>query len=226
MKIEYSALVNRLSGRFGGAVASQWQGVPTVRRFTPPSQPRTADQLEVRRIFRGLNRFWLNSQAYLWNRNTWTNRARGAPGTGRNFFIGYNLPELQGETDMAKFRPWSPSRELLPASMAVVATPGTDSLVCVMTPGSEVVPADYTRLGAIIYVTPNSTPNALNYAPLYVANVSSASGATIDHTFSGLVTGQEYVVGAVMVYTATPSTGDPVRDQRLGIIGQTTGTPT
>ena len=105
MKITYSAIINNLSGRSGGVVFSRWQGVRVGRIFTPPTQPRTSNQVGHRNLFRWLNRMYklVNNS---WQLESWKRAAEGRPGIARNFFMASNLTAIGSETDDNSFVPF------------------------------------------------------------------------------------------------------------------------
>jgi hypothetical protein len=41
-----------VNGRLGAFVGSSWRGIPYIKVFTPPGNPRTVDQVAVRSVFR------------------------------------------------------------------------------------------------------------------------------------------------------------------------------
>ena len=109
-KIEYSALLNSISGRVGGSVFSRWQGIPVLRRFVNPSQPRTALQVQHRNVFRNMLAAFgeLPSVNHatpapsindLW-RVSWQQFASGQPGQARNFFIADILAKMRSGVDV------------------------------------------------------------------------------------------------------------------------------
>lgn len=94
MKVTFGPIVTEVSGRFAGMVFSRWQGVSTIRRFTPPSNPNTADQQAIRNLFFNANRTYQQLAGDI--REWWSDWATGIPGIGRNGLIqsfGRNLYE-------------------------------------------------------------------------------------------------------------------------------------
>lgn len=87
-KVEYAPIVSGVSGRFAGIVFSRWRGIPTLRRFVSPAQPRTADQLTTRRAFRVANGVWITllQLAASEVQDSWR-KAAVHPETDRNAFI-------------------------------------------------------------------------------------------------------------------------------------------
>jgi len=85
-------------GKIGGLIYNTWRGIRYVKRFTSPSQPRTALQLSIRSISITLVRAWqgLSPAAQAdWNDYAtshtsvdWTKTARRL--TGCNWYVGLN----------------------------------------------------------------------------------------------------------------------------------------
>ena len=110
MKITYSAIINNLSGRSGGVVFSRWQGVRVGRIFTPPTQPRTSNQVGHRNLFRWLNRMYklVNNS---WQLESWKRAAEGRPGIARNFFMASNLSAIGSGNRRQFLRPVLPATD-------------------------------------------------------------------------------------------------------------------
>ena len=85
MKVQYAPLITSASGRMEGIVATRWKGIPIMRRFTPPSQPRTDAQVDVRNRFRNANKLYpIGTEAF---RDSWMQYAESRPAIARNGFI-------------------------------------------------------------------------------------------------------------------------------------------
>lgn len=88
MKVTYGAIVQRASGRFGGTVHSNWKGIDVVRRFAKPSNPNSADQQLVRKLFQNLTTLY--GQLPTNTKAAWTTWATGKPFIARNGIIQKN----------------------------------------------------------------------------------------------------------------------------------------
>ena len=85
MKVQYAPLITSASGRMEGIVATRWKGIPIMRRFTPPAQPRTDAQVDVRNRFRNANKLYpIGTEAF---RDSWLQYAESRPAIARNGFI-------------------------------------------------------------------------------------------------------------------------------------------
>jgi hypothetical protein len=49
---ELNFIKGTIKGRLGVLVGSSWRGIPYIKTFTPPGNPRTVDQVAVRTVFR------------------------------------------------------------------------------------------------------------------------------------------------------------------------------
>lgn len=146
MKLSYGAIVQDARGRFGGTVHSAWRATRLVRRFRKPANPKTTDQLKVRRIFSNGTRAWTVQNTE--TRNAWQSFAVGKNFLGRNSFIGKNVPALNDQTDLVNFVPTPGDASTLPP-LTVVATPGSGELVVVVTPPTA--PTGWTITKVVAY---------------------------------------------------------------------------
>ena len=58
MKVTPSALVNTLSGKTGGVVASHWKGRAYIRKLVKPANPKTTAQMAVRNSMKVCPSIW------------------------------------------------------------------------------------------------------------------------------------------------------------------------
>lgn len=131
MKVILAPIATRISGRFGGMVASNWKGIDLFRRFKPPAQPRTANQLEIRRIFINLHGLWAQQVTYF--RDSWEQWAKGKAFIGRNEFLKRNVDLLQGESTLEKFV-WSPPDASTIPPVSATFTAGASLITVAITP--------------------------------------------------------------------------------------------
>lgn len=82
-------------------VSAKWKGVPYVRQYVKPSNPKTTAQQSTRSVFSFLSSVWklmaANAQA------AWVAAAKGMPLTDRNQFIKSNLPVIRGQANLHGF---------------------------------------------------------------------------------------------------------------------------
>ena len=125
MKVTYGPIVSSASGRFGGLVASNWKGVDLIRRFRAPSNPDTVAQQEVRTAFQNLNRMFVTMQTE--TKAAWNSFATGRAYTGRNKFIGRNVPLIMGDANMNQFEGTPGDASTIPP-VSMTVTPGVATL--------------------------------------------------------------------------------------------------
>ncbi len=97
MIVTYAPLVADVRGRFGGLVMTAWRGVRVCRRFRAPSNPKSTDQMLVRRIFQNATRAYALQNTV--TRAAWVAFEAGKDFTARNAFIGKQVPVLNDQTD-------------------------------------------------------------------------------------------------------------------------------
>lgn len=90
------------SGQIAKAfVASTWRGVKYVREYVVPANPQTAAQSATRNVFSMLSGMWKVADALAVA--PWDAFATGKKFLGRNAFIGQNVEQMRGESDMDLF---------------------------------------------------------------------------------------------------------------------------
>jgi len=146
VKLSYGAIVQDARGRFGGTVHSAWRATRLVRRFRKPANPKTTDQLKVRRIFLNSTRAWTVQNTE--TRNAWQSFALGKNFLGRNAMVAKQVPALNDQADLALFVPTPGDASTLPP-VTVVATPGVGALVVVVTPPT--VPTGWAITKVVAY---------------------------------------------------------------------------
>lgn len=192
MKITYSALINDISGRSGGVVFSRWQGVRLGRIFTPPTQPRTSNQVGHRNLFRWLNRMYklLNNS---WQAASWTRSAEGRPGIPRNFFMASNLRAIGTDTNDEKFVPFYIQPE--PSSgwtgAAATGASGQITFSWTTTPSPSTSGRSLSQIVAAVWAA--AAPRQTNPTAFMATNNGSGSGGSI--VITGLTAGTYSVIG-------------------------------
>lgn len=189
-------------------VSANWRGVPYVRQYVVPSNPRTTAQTTTRNTFSSLDdqfkRMLANAQA------PWTASAVGKPFTARNRFIQINLPVLRGEVDMANYSGSPGVAGGLPglnaAAAGGVASGEIDADIDI---GDG--PIDWEQPTVIFTALPNRDPTDLMTGFVVEAAVAGAGigwtpPVNIAHTFTGLTAGAEYVVSIIVQWTRADGT--------------------
>ena len=90
VKVSAPAMSLDASGSLGGSVVfSKWKGRNYARVLVIPSNPKTAPQISVRAMMRGLSQDWTNLTAG--NKATWATRAASMIVSPFNAYVSYNL---------------------------------------------------------------------------------------------------------------------------------------
>ena len=219
-KVTYAPIVSDVRGRFGGMVFTQWQGVAAMRRFVPPSQPRTTGQVSHRNLFRALTGLYTRANNTRFQQS-WARRAQGQPGIGRNFYLGDNVRLVGGESDTAKLEPYY-GLTILPQAASLSVTPGTDQLVVAWTAPTGVAPSGYTLAGYVGYAMRDQDLH--DASPEYEQHFISEDDSTLTDTITGLESGEDYRVWIAPYYTV--SGGEGINAEAIGTLRNVTGTPT
>lgn len=197
------------------AVYSSWKGIPYVRRYVIPANPRTTRQVVTRDLFKFLQQMWLLMPSL--GKAPFVLNSSGQKYTPNNKFTSLNVKGLDTSsppTDMS-FYQGSPGAKggLPPASLAV--TPGSGTLTAAV--GAPVLPPDWT-----IYQAQGIAFKNLDPADPFTGSIQAQFDATSPYSlaFTGLTAAQEYVVsvwfewvrpdgshafGTSLTDTATPS---------------------
>lgn len=212
MKVQYGPLVSDARGRFGGMVASAWRGTRMVRRFRAPKNPKTALQVEVRRIFINCMRCWQRQTTTV--RAAWLAYAVGKNFVGRNHFVGAQVPVLKGKTNLNDYVGTPGDAGTLGAA-SITVTPSAATLTVVF--NSVPTIAGWTVTKAVAYVLQDSDWGAV--API----VFQFEGEDVTSPYSVALTPLAavlYQVRGFLVWLAPDGT------TRYSISAPATGTPT
>jgi hypothetical protein len=197
MKVTLGPLVSRISGRYGGTVASNWKGIDLIRRFKAPANPNTTDQQEVRRLFINITAWFVRLTTY--TRAAWNTQAAGRPYIGRNRAIALNIPVLQGTTTLAALVPVPGDASTVPPA-ALVITPGDAQLTATIT--APAIPTGWSITRAIaacvesVDWTTTVDPNAL------VIRESTDESSPYAPVITGLSNGLVYRLWAFLEWLA------------------------
>jgi len=105
-------------------VFGTWKGIPYSRRYTVPSNPRSADQTLTRNSFKFLNSVYKIAPTNF--RAAWQRYAVGKPLTDRNAFIKQNNGMLREASDLDGL--WMSPGAFGGLPVNVTVTPGDDQL--------------------------------------------------------------------------------------------------
>lgn len=149
-----------------GAVAdtivySNWRGVPYVRKYVVPENPRTVAQTLTRDVFKTLSDMWkLQGSLAI---APWGIFTKSKPLTDRNAFMGKNIEVLRGDANMQDFIGSPGARGGLPAD-AIALTAGVGTITVDFTnPGA---PTGWTLVSAIAVAFPDQAPEAAFVGPV------------------------------------------------------------
>ncbi|MEK6794543.1 MAG: hypothetical protein AABZ39_07185 [Spirochaetota bacterium] len=93
--IEYSVLVDHVSGRMGDLIFQRRKQTRYVRRYTPPRDRRSPAQLRRRGQFRALVALWRTLDAGI--QAAWNKEAADLNMSGYNLFISRNMHRMNAE---------------------------------------------------------------------------------------------------------------------------------
>lgn len=180
-----------LSFSAGGKIAntqvySKWRGIPYVRRYVVPGNPKTSGQELTRNTFRWAAGAWVWMPAI--GQEPWTAYAVGRAFTDRNAWMSRAISQLRGETTLNLLE-GSPGVRggLPPASMT--ATGGANSIA--VTFSVPDIPPGWTLTASQAICIPQQNPQTDFAGPL-TAQQATATPWTIN--FTGLEAATPYVV--------------------------------
>lgn len=192
------------------AVYSSWKGIPYVRRYVIPSNPRTTRQVVVRNLFKQLQQMWLLMPAL--GKAPFILNAQGQKYTPNNKFTSVNVNGIDTSSppvDMTGFV-GSPGAKggLPPASL--VLTPGSGQISAAV--GAPVIPDDWT-------ITAAQGVAFLDFDPAgnFVGAIQGQEDLTSTYAlvFTGLSAGDPYIVSAWFKWErpdGTPAYGVSITD--------------
>lgn len=181
-------------------VYSSWKGVPYVRRYTVPANPRSADQTLTRTAFSWLNFAWRT--APLDFVAPWTAAVQGRPLINRNLFLKANVSMLRAASDLTGMV-LSPGAKGGIAS-PITVTPGNDQLTFAgVTPAP--LPAGWTIIGMVGAAIKQQDPQIdQDYEILTVVDNSDPYSVVM----TGLDSVTAYVAAGWWVYQRSASLTD------------------
>lgn len=173
------------------AVYATWKGIPYVRRYTVPANPRTTRQQVTRNIFRNLQHMWLISPGGL--KAPFLANASGRPYTGNNKFTSINLEGVDTvvpPTDFLFFQASPGAKGGLPPA-GLVAVGGALSIAATVT--APQVPDDWTIAAAQGVAFPDADPQVP-----FVGNIQFVEDNADPFVlnFVGLEAATDYIVSA------------------------------
>lgn len=188
---------------FGGAgqigksmVFSKWKGVPYVRQYVIPANPKTVKQTANRNVFTLLNQAYLYAPAAI--KQAFDAYATGKPLTGRNKFFQDNMKLLGVDPKPAGIDGliMSPGNGggLPPTNMVAVG----GALEIDVTVNLPDVPAGWTLAGSVAAAVEQQSPTDDFTGKWFVVTAAVDPGEV---TIPGLDAATEYVVGIFLKWT-------------------------
>lgn len=173
------------------AVYATWKGIPYVRRYTVPSNPRTNKQVAVRDVFRTLQSMWKVAPAGL--RAPFEANAAGRPYTGNNKFTSANLAGIDTSsppTDFSFFIGSPGAKGGLPP-FSLILTPSSGQISAAV--AAPTIPTDWSIVEAEGVAFKDQDP-----ADPFPGSIQYQFDATSTYAlvFTGLTAATDYVVSA------------------------------
>lgn len=192
-KVRGPLLSMRAAGQIGTSqVYATWRGVPYVRQYVVPSNPRTTAQLQVRSPFRWLQDAYRSIPGAL--AAVYEAYTEGRPMIARNGWTRVNLPALNAQTDIMNIT-YSPGARGGPAPASITVTPGSGSLQVNIS--TAALPTGWTIAAAHVVALEMQDPQSDFIGPW---RYGSAPAAPYSVTLSSLGSGVVYIVGAWIEY--------------------------
>ena len=172
------------------AVYSKWKGIPYVRRYVIPANPRTTRQMVTRNLFKKLQLMWLLMPAV--GKEPFEANVQGRPLTAVNKFTSLNVTGIDTETPPTEmdFFSGSPGAKggLPPASITPTPGAGTISLAVV----APQIPTGWTIVEAQGVAFLNQDPQTPFEGTIQAQTDNTSTYALV---FTGLAA-EEYVLSA------------------------------
>jgi hypothetical protein len=208
-----------LSFSAGGQIAktqvySVWKGIPYVRRYVVPANPRTSDQILTRQAFTFLNYVWRIAPADFIA--PWTAAAQGRPLTNRNLFLKQNASMLRTSPDLTGLVMSPGARGGLTSLITI--TPG-DDLITFAGSDPSPLPSGWTVVKMVGVAIKQQDPQT---GEDYEITAVSDSSSPYSVVMSGLDTATDYVAGAWWVYQRSASVTDLAYSASIGVEVTTT----
>ncbi len=177
------------------AVYASWKGIPYVRRYVVPANPRTTRQQVTRLLFKKLQSMWLLMPAD--GKSPFVANASGRPYTAANKFTSINVKDIDTETpptDMDFFKGSPGAKGGLPPATAV-ATPGSTQISVAV--GAPQIPDGWSINMAAGIAFLDQDP-----ADPFTGTIQAQTDATSTYAlvFTGLTTGELYQLSVWFVW--------------------------
>lgn len=192
-KVRGPLLSMRAQGQIGTSqVYASWRGVPYVRQYVVPSNPRTTSQMQIRMPFRWLQDAYRSMPGAL--TAVFDAYTEGRPLIARNGWTRINLPALNAQTDISNIT-YSPGARGGPAPGSMTITPGSGSFTVDVTTPS--LPPGWSVAAVHAVALEQQDPQSDFVGPW---QYGSGTSEPYSVTLSGLRAATEYMVGAWIEY--------------------------
>jgi hypothetical protein len=169
------------------ATYASWRGRAYVRQRVIPKNPRSTDQVANRTLFSFLQQMWKLSPTLV--QDVWTLATNGTPKTNRNSFTQANILAIGFAAVDDSMLVMTNGAKGGPAPTSITLTPGANQIACATT--NPTPPVGWTLVGSIWGIVKQQNPQTDDALAIVAAeNDVSPYG----HTFTGLDTGDPYIV--------------------------------
>lgn len=172
-------------------VYSSWKGIPYVRRYVVPANPRTTKQMVTRNVFRTMQRIWLLAPALL--KAPFLANAQGRPYTANNKFTSTNVKGIDTDAppaDLSFFQGSPGARGGLPPTGLVLTPAAGQITAAVAVPDA---PTGWTLTRAVAVALTDQDPQEEFTGEIVAAYDDSP---TYEVALTGLDADTDYVVSA------------------------------
>lgn len=181
-------------------VYSTWKGIPYVRRYTIPANPRSTGQVQTRSVFSWLNFVWRTAPGDFVA--PWSAAVVGRPLIDRNLFIKQNLPLLRtaGSLDGMVLSPGAKGGIV----SDITITPGAAQLTFAGADPSP-LPAGWTVIALVGAAIKEQDPEADADYEVFTVTDSTTPFSVV---MSGLEASTDYAAAGWWVYQRSASLTD------------------
>lgn len=189
-------------------VYAAWKGIPYVRRYVVPANPRSTDQTLTRDTFKWLNASWKIAPADFVA--PWTAAARGRPLTNRNLWLQKNISLLREASALTGII-LSPGAAGGIAS-PITVTPGNDQLTFAgVTP--DPLPSGWSVVGLVGAAILQQDPQSGTGYEIHVVSDSSDPYSVV---MTGLASVTAYVAAGWWIYQRSALASDLAYSTAIG----------
>lgn len=189
-------------------VYSQWKGIPYVRRYVIPANPRSSGQVQTRNAFSWLNFVWRIAPGDF--TAPWSAASQGRPLTDRNLWIKQNNSMLRTAVDLTGLVMSPGARGGLASTITI--TPGAAQLTFAGDDPSP-LPAGWTVIALVGAAIKQQDPQTdTDYQMFTVTDDTSPYSVVM----SGLEAATPYVAAGWWVYQRSANLTDLAYSAAVG----------